>query len=206
MSIDNKFVDALAAAGIVLSPEQWAQIDAHCALIRKLADEVSLVSTGDLLVLEERHVADSLALAPYVAKEAPLLHLDIGPGGGFPGLMLAIAMPEREFLLLERSEKKASFLEHAVRELGIENAEVMLGEFPRAVQGLMACTVSGRAVEKPAKVWPEILRWLPRDSTYFCQLSGDPPTEIPKGVREVKAKPQPTDPWRRGNLRVYRRQ
>lgn len=203
--MDNDFVAALGAAGVVLAPAQRAQIAAHCALIRALAEEVSLVSTGDLRVLEERHVADSLALAPYIVAESPLLHLDIGPGGGFPGLVLAMALPDREFLLLERSEKKSQFLEHAVRELGIENAEVMLGEFPKAVQGLMACTVSGRAVEKPAKVWPEILRWLPRDSTYFCQLSGDPPQPLPKGIREAAVPPMPTDAWRRGNLRIYRR-
>ena len=202
MPLNQDFLAALADDGLPLRPAQCDQLDAHCALIRRLAEEVSLVSKGDLLALEERHIADSLALAPYILDAAPLLHLDIGTGGGFPGLVLAIALPDREFLLLERSEKKAAFLQRATDELGLENTEICCDQFPQAVQHLPACTITARAIEKPTKFWPLILNWLPQGSTYLAQLSGDPPP-TPKHLVLSEPTPRHTSPWRRGPLRLY---
>lgn len=74
---------------------------------------VQLVAPSTLDTLWTRHIADSLQLLPYIedAKEI----VDVGSGGGFPGLVLAIAAPDKKFHLVESDTRKASFLREAAR-------------------------------------------------------------------------------------------
>ena len=191
------------------TPEQQALLNRHAALLREHAQTHSLVSAGDLAQLEARHTADSLALAPLLASCAPQggLHLDIGSGGGFPAIPLAIVYPGRPFLLLERSEKKAEFLRLLVRELGLGNVHVLTGEFPVALRtpppGVAAwppVTVTARAVERPERLWPRILRWLPAGATFLCQFPGPEP-KLPPGMALLPLPALPAPP--RGALRLY---
>lgn len=66
-----------------------------------------------------RHILDSLTLAPFVEGSRKLL--DLGSGGGLPGIPLAIVRPDLEVTLLEATGKKARFLEEAIAELGLPN-------------------------------------------------------------------------------------
>lgn len=72
-----------------------------------------------------KHVLDSFLV--YTEKRAKLGKrvVDIGTGGGFPGVILAIMYPGKEFTLVDSVAKKCKFLEEAIKELGIDNAEVM---------------------------------------------------------------------------------
>ncbi len=88
--------------------------------------QLSLVARGDRTVLYTRHILDSLNPID-VQSPPPLSALDIGSGGGFPGIPLAIVWPTTRFTILESREKKAGFLERAVRELGIRNVTVACG-------------------------------------------------------------------------------
>jgi len=88
--------------------------------------QLSLVARGDRTVLYTRHILDSLNPVD-IQSPPPLSALDIGSGGGFPGIPLAIVWPTTRFTILESREKKAGFLERAVRELGIRNVTVACG-------------------------------------------------------------------------------
>ena len=88
--------------------------------------QLSLVARGDRTVLYTRHILDSLNPIDLQVPP-PSSALDIGSGGGFPGIPLAIVWPETRFTILEAREKKAGFLERAVRELGIRNVTVACG-------------------------------------------------------------------------------
>lgn len=68
------------------------------------------------------HLLDSLSAAPLIAGRRVL---DVGTGGGFPGLPLAITMPEREFTLLDSNGKKISFVRHMIGDLGLQNAQAV---------------------------------------------------------------------------------
>src|SRR2546426_2754722 len=88
--------------------------------------QLSLVASGDRTVLYTRHILDSLNPID-IQTPPPSSALDIGSGGGFPGIPLAIVWPGSRFTILEAREKKAGFLERAVRELGIRNVTVACG-------------------------------------------------------------------------------
>ena len=81
---------------------------------------------GQLVV---RHFLDSLAGLPAIAAIRPRRTvLDVGSGAGFPGLVLALFLPDSSFALLERSARKAAFLGNVVVLLGLRNARVMQQE------------------------------------------------------------------------------
>ena len=97
-----------------VSRETVARLERFCALLLLWNARINLVSRADLGNLWSRHVRDSLALIPLMPR-APSHVIDIGSGGGFPGLVLAIAtgIP---FHLVESDQRKAAFLREAARE------------------------------------------------------------------------------------------
>jgi 16S rRNA (guanine527-N7)-methyltransferase len=92
-------------------------------LVYEQADRLGLISRRDLSSLFTRHVLDSLNPISLF-DHAPISALDVGSGAGFPGIPLAVFWPETSMTLIESREKKAAFLERAVRELGLRNARV----------------------------------------------------------------------------------
>ena len=79
---------------------------------------LNLTSARDIETIMARHVQDSLALLPLLPEGAFSL-LDVGTGGGFPGMVLKIARPEIALTLLDSTKKKLVFLEGLAAELGI---------------------------------------------------------------------------------------
>ena len=102
-------------------------------LVHQHADRLSLVSKRDRSSLFTRHVLDSLNPVSLFDRP-PVSALDVGSGAGFPGIPLAAVWPTAAVTLLERRERKAGFLERAVRELGLKNVKVI----PSRVEDLAA--------------------------------------------------------------------
>jgi 16S rRNA (guanine527-N7)-methyltransferase len=94
----------------------------------KLVDELeqgnalfNLTAIRDRPGMLRKHVLDSLSLQPYLLGTRVA---DVGTGAGFPGLVLAIANPERRFTLIEATGKKARFVEQTTERLGLANVLV----------------------------------------------------------------------------------
>ncbi|MBN2907314.1 MAG: 16S rRNA (guanine(527)-N(7))-methyltransferase RsmG [Rhodobacteraceae bacterium] len=111
-----------------VSRETSGLLDRYAALLRKWNPAINLVARSTLEDLETRHFADSaqlFALAPAGAR----LWVDLGAGGGFPGLVIAIlAMektPEMRVTLIESDQRKATFLRTVARELNLPNVTVL---------------------------------------------------------------------------------
>jgi 16S rRNA (guanine527-N7)-methyltransferase len=110
---------ARALALTPVSRETLVRLDRFIALLLRWQARTNLVAPSTLPHLWTRHVADSLQLLP-LAPEARRW-LDIGSGGGFPGLVLACALaeiPGASVNLVESNTKKAAFLREAIRETG----------------------------------------------------------------------------------------
>jgi len=158
-------------ANYPLGDRELALLEAHCALIRDWNGLCSLVSAGDVDLLWERHVLDSLRVASCLRKLGGDTRslLDVGSGGGYPGIVLKIAIPELAVTLVERSSKKVGFLRRVIGTLGLTGVDVVCGEFPRAVENVDASILTARAVEDPKKVAKGIVRWLRPGRTFLCQ-------------------------------------
>lgn len=80
--------------------------------------------------------------------------LDLGSGAGLPGIPLAIAAPERSFLLLDRSSRRARFLKQVVRNLSLNHVEVVEGDFGQMIaDDDMYDTITARGVTTAPDVW-----------------------------------------------------
>lgn len=105
-----------------LSDRQREQILALGSLYRDWNTRINVVSRKDIEELYLRHVLHSLGIAK-VHEFAPGLEvLDVGTGGGFPGIPLAILYPETHFTLIDAIGKKIRVVEDVIRGLGLENA------------------------------------------------------------------------------------
>ena len=100
------------------APDQ-EKLAEYAALVRRWASRLDLVSPGDLERFEERHIADSLRLAPLLDGLAEGPCIDVGSGAGLPGIPLAMARPDRPWRLLEARARRAAFLEEVVRALDL---------------------------------------------------------------------------------------
>jgi len=121
-----------AALGLPLDDAQAAAFRRYAELLVAANQRVNLTSIVEPAAIETRHFLDSLTcaqplLARWGAPEAvpPLRCVDVGSGGGFPGVPLRIALPQLRFVLVESTAKKARFLEELVAELGLVGVEVL---------------------------------------------------------------------------------
>ncbi|NQD95736.1 16S rRNA (guanine(527)-N(7))-methyltransferase RsmG [Pseudomonas sp. CrR25] len=110
--------------GVELSAQQQEQLLAYLALLIKWNKAYNLTAVRDPDEMVSRHLLDSLSVVPHVA-EAGDNWLDVGSGGGMPGIPLAILFPQRHFTLLDSNGKKTRFLTQVKLELKLANLEVI---------------------------------------------------------------------------------
>ncbi|OGR83356.1 MAG: 16S rRNA (guanine(527)-N(7))-methyltransferase RsmG [Elusimicrobia bacterium RIFCSPLOWO2_01_FULL_64_13] len=87
--------------------------------------KINLVSEGDLNRIWDRHFRDSLAPLAIFAGLGGGRLADVGSGAGFPGLALALALPDLEFFLVESNRKRSAFLEEVIKKTGAGNVKVV---------------------------------------------------------------------------------
>jgi 16S rRNA (guanine527-N7)-methyltransferase len=112
---------ALGSLGLILDPSVRQAIDGHVRLLVAWNAAINLTSVHDPAQIAIRHVADSLTAVRPLQQAGIDAILDLGSGGGFPGLPLAASLPGVEALLVDSVGKKARFLEVAVNAVGLAN-------------------------------------------------------------------------------------
>ena len=112
-----------AQLGVALDDKALARLDAYVALLDKWNRVYNLTAIREEAKLVTHHLLDSLAVLPHLPAGRLL---DVGSGGGLPGIPVAIVQPERQVTLLDSNHKKGTFLRQVVMELELDNAAVVV--------------------------------------------------------------------------------
>ncbi len=124
MHLSGHLTEAIAALGVALEPGQEVALLDYLALLAKWNRTYNLTAIHEPERMLTHHVLDSLAVLPHIGP-GPLL--DVGSGGGLPGIPLAIARPDLQVTLLDASQKKCGFMQQAAIELKLDRIQVVHG-------------------------------------------------------------------------------
>jgi 16S rRNA (guanine527-N7)-methyltransferase len=120
------------ALGFALDPDRLARFELYARLLREWSGRMNLLGPAALRELWRRHLLDAITVLPSfppgtIEDQETRALLDVGSGGGIPGIPLAILFPHWNVTLLEATGKKARFLETAAVELGLPRLSVVSG-------------------------------------------------------------------------------
>ena len=104
-----------------LSAEQVAQLARLDELYREWNDKINVISRKDIDNLYEHHVLHSLSIGKYISFRPATSILDVGTGGGFPGIPLAILFPQCRFHLIDSIGKKVKVATEVAKAIGLRN-------------------------------------------------------------------------------------
>jgi 16S rRNA (guanine527-N7)-methyltransferase len=179
---------ALAAMGVELDPGSLARVEAFAAALREENAVQNLVSRNDEPLLWERHILDSLAAAPLLRRlvKPGGAVADAGSGAGFPGMVLAAALPELKFDLVDSRAKRCDFLGRAAARIGCSNAAVFqrrIGEGGPGSERRYAA-VTERAMGQLENILPQCLNILFKGGHFLAWQSS---AQLAQGRPAVEA-------------------
>ncbi|MBP9540901.1 MAG: 16S rRNA (guanine(527)-N(7))-methyltransferase RsmG [Vitreoscilla sp.] len=158
---------------IELSAEQQQKLLDYVALLLKWNSTYNLTALRQEDQMLSHHVLDSLTLLPYLDGINNLI--DVGSGGGMPGIPTAICRPDIQITLLDSNSKKTSFLSQAVIELGLSNVKVITGRV-EAAEGIQFDAITSRAFAE-LRDFVTLTPQLLRDNGRWLAMKGVHPYE-----------------------------
>ena len=129
-----------------IEQETWEKLHEYTSLLREWNAKINLVSRKDTDRLEVKHLAHCLTITKFLRLMPKARLLDVGTGGGLPGIPLAICYPEARFTLMDSIGKKVMVVEDMVNRLSLQNAEVIRGRVEELPKKKSYDFVIGRAV------------------------------------------------------------
>lgn len=116
-------VDGAESMHIRLDHRHATRMATHAVELLRWNRHINLTRITDPIEIAVRHFLDSIAAAPLIPAQARVL--DVGAGGGFPGIPLKQLQPALRVTLIDASRKKTHFLKHVIRTLGLDHTEVL---------------------------------------------------------------------------------
>lgn len=156
----------------------------YCDLLLRWNKRINLVAPGSLSELQDRHIDDCLQLADLVSSDSGNW-VDLGSGGGLPGMVLAIANAHVGigFTLVESDQRKAAFLRAAIRETGLEKVSVLIKRI-EALHPLNADYLSARALAPLPQLMAYLDLHLAPTGTAFLMKGRQWQAEVQDAKRE----------------------
>jgi len=131
--------------------DAWPAVAGFAALLREHGVERGLVGPNEIGRLWARHLLNSAGGVALLPATGTLI--DLGSGGGLPGIVLAAMRPRARVVLLEPMERRIDWLRFVIDELGLANAEVLRGRAEDVSSGIVADAVTARAVSSLDKLY-----------------------------------------------------
>ena len=159
---------------LVLSDYQIDNMIAYLSLLSKWNSVYNLTAIRDPKEMVRQHLLDSLSAAPAF-KDAKNI-LDVGAGGGLPGMMLAITYPQAKVSMIDTVSKKTAFLSQAKTELGLKNVTVHTGRVEALQVGEAFDVITSRAFSELSN----FVNWsghLLAEGGQFIAMKGVNPTQ-----------------------------
>lgn len=178
MKLPATFTADAARLGVVLDAAALARFETLGAELIDWNQRLNLTAIDDPPRIVTHHFMDSLSVAGSLRGETVA---DVGTGGGFPGLPLAIARPDLRFTLIDSVQKKLRFVDHAVQALGLANVTTQHARVERLAPPAPFDTVVTRAFAP----LPRLARWvqpLCGSSTRVIAMKGRWPETPPKDI------------------------
>lgn len=146
------------------TPEQTAQLKALSPLYKEWNSKINVISRKDIDSLYEKHVLHSLAIAAVFDFAPGTEIIDIGTGGGFPGVPLAIYFPQVNFHLVDSIGKKLKVVEAIAHEIGLRNITTLHTRAEEIKNKQFDVAIS-RAVAPLKDLWKWSMPLLKRESS-----------------------------------------
>ena len=157
-----------------LTPEQVSRLNQLFPLYSEWNAKINVISRKDIDQLYERHVLHSLAIAKFIRFTSGTKVLDVGTGGGFPGIPLAILFPECRFHLVDSTGKKIRVVNEIVRALDLQNV---------SAEQIRAEQLKGKydfVVSRAVTTLPEFVGWVKNNISPLQQNA------LPNGIIYLK--------------------
>lgn len=165
----------LSALKIELSDSQQSSLLEYLALLSRWNKTYNLTAIRDERAMVQKHLLDSLAVLPHLQGSRCI---DVGTGAGLPGIPLAIALPERQFSLLDSNGKKTRFLTHACSALALKNVSVIKSRVADFVPSQCYDTVLSRAFASLGDMIAGCQHLLAADGEFLAMKGQHPSDEL----------------------------
>ena len=186
MDNKQKLQAGLAEMGIALDSARQLLLLEYAALLGKWNAAYNLTALRDESRVISHHILDSLTLLPYIEGASSMM--DVGSGGGMPGIPAAICRPDLPITLLDANTKKTAFLQQAAIELGLNNVTVASGRV-EAMHDKKVNVVTSRAFAE-LRDFAALTKHLLGENGYWAAMKGVYPYEeieqLPDSIEVVK--------------------
>lgn len=206
---EKRVREGAEAMGLVLPGGSEATLVRYLQELLKWNEKVNLTAIRSIEDGLEKHLLDSLAVLPEIAGGTTVL--DLGTGGGLPGIPLAIVLPELQVTLVDAVAKKVGFLKSAIATLGlaprVKAVHLHLRGDPEAEKLPRASRVISRAFMDVPE-WARLGRPYVADGGVLVAMTGKDPGDLSGLVTELGFKRVTTReyplPWSKAERRVAR--
>ena len=182
-----------------VSESTLEKLSIYYDLLLKWQKAINIVSSNTIKDAWQRHFIDSAQISSFMPPDAKI-YADLGCGGGFPGLVLAIMHPELEVHLVESDERKCQFMRTVIRETGIKNVVVHISRIEDIVDEFTPDFVTARALASLDRLLEYCQLWAANNpKLQLCFLKGAKADEEIEQARqnhqyEVEVEKSITDP------------